>query len=115
MNIRLVKFEDLFYKPTSGGFVRVGQIWKHKYHLHEIEIVSIKIGDPYDIWFKVVSVGMNPHLTVGSRSCCHSYELNTEYDMVHLASGAICSKCGDFYPYANQVFGFRCWACRNGW
>jgi len=31
------------------------------------------------------------------------------------SSGAVCSKCGQHYPYANPDPNFKCWSCKSGW
>jgi len=31
------------------------------------------------------------------------------------SGGAVCSGCGQHYPYANSDPNFKCWSCKNGW
>ena len=34
---------------------------------------------------------------------------------VKISYGAQCGRCGNHFPDAVNTFGFRCWACKNGW
>lgn len=43
---------------------------------------------------------------------------NSPYSLIlenKMESGTYCGGCKDYYPYADNVPGFKCWACRSGW